>query len=710
MAVSGTVEVPDAASVRNRIALFEGMTSDLSANAEAVLTIHQQSSPSKEPAQESIAPSTLPQTELSGDNYLPSSPDVSHIMSNTHEVSVPVTTDFGSVPPFPDITDPNYRQCQRVSAQHGSCGYGALPGRDFCQLHACPVCGAEKVSTSLACIEHASIMLEDPVPMPVPPIAALVPPPVVATDVDLQSLRLLMDPIDELPEDIASSPVTQTLPAMEVGTTSPSLASPSGLGSPQRHQMSRTPLIPVPLPTAAPDLLFPKPFHNAVPEPHPTSPSSHPPPSNAVPYPVRASQPSSSFSEPPAYFPMPQWAEPEPIISPPISSPSNTAPRQSHLNQRSRSVPDISHILHCPPVEEAEAQRPSTPPPIPGADAKLWQKPQGQGFGLQPTMEVLPSTLTAPPEETGRIPSLLQHTPAHYIYGGDPYIGADTQNSLTEYDAPLAGPATLPPYVLPPAHEEQQGPSPKSHTGQHKAHTAVNPAAWNTPRTLVRSDSGTLIDNDFFLDFWPDLSQYWPDTQLCGDRRSLLAHSILSDGGSPHSWPLPNSASTSSDQSYMLPRPASLPPRVQPTTEGWAKSPGENPYHNNPTTIDSPYISTPPHSNHSPYVAPPAPPNPRCPQSAAANDKNAEPIPPAVAPTAQANHRLPPEPQTMYPQSLRHCWAQKLVAKKMRCQLCGHHILSLHCLCCAQCGVRIHTKCLPQEGPCTAQQERVPLP
>lgn len=59
--------------------------------------------------------------------------------------------------------------------QHGTCGYGALPGRDYCQLHACPVCGVEKVSTAVACPAHASLMLEDPTPPVSPPAAPPVP-------------------------------------------------------------------------------------------------------------------------------------------------------------------------------------------------------------------------------------------------------------------------------------------------------------------------------------------------------------------------------------------------------------------------------------------------------------------------------------------------------------------------------------------------------
>lgn len=75
---------------------------------------------------------------------------------------------------WPSLSTSNWGLRTTSRPQHGTCGYGALPGRDYCQLHACPVCGVEKVSTAVACPAHASLMLEDPTP----PVSPPAPPPV----------------------------------------------------------------------------------------------------------------------------------------------------------------------------------------------------------------------------------------------------------------------------------------------------------------------------------------------------------------------------------------------------------------------------------------------------------------------------------------------------------------------------------------------------
>ena len=70
-----------------------------------------------------------------------------------------------------------FRQCQRVSPQHGSCGHEALPDKKFCHLHSCPVCGLEKASYEATCAIHAAIevhkegmaVIQTPQGIPSPP-------------------------------------------------------------------------------------------------------------------------------------------------------------------------------------------------------------------------------------------------------------------------------------------------------------------------------------------------------------------------------------------------------------------------------------------------------------------------------------------------------------------------------------------------------------
>ena len=57
----------------------------------------------------------------------------------------------------------------RVSEAHGQCCNRALPGQQFCNLHACPQCGTVKASGAALCVPCESAGAPHTLPPGVPP-------------------------------------------------------------------------------------------------------------------------------------------------------------------------------------------------------------------------------------------------------------------------------------------------------------------------------------------------------------------------------------------------------------------------------------------------------------------------------------------------------------------------------------------------------------